>query len=155
MTDPQPTPPAFLVTAAPLDPAPLQALVARPEHGAIVTFAGVARNNFAGRASAYLEYEAYVQMAEQVLGELAAEAIERFAVGAVAIHHRIGVLQIGETAVIIAVGSPHREAAFAAAAYLMDRIKQVAPIWKCEHWADGSHEWAGLETQRKAEAGID
>lgn len=154
MTDQPSAAPAFLVTDQPLDPAPLAALVARPEHGATVTFAGVARNNFAGRATAYLEYEAYVEMAEQVLAELAGEARERFGVGAVAIHHRIGVLQIGETAVIIAVGSPHREAAFAATAYLMDRIKQVAPIWKCEHWADGSHEWAGLETKRKADAGI-
>ncbi len=140
--------PAFAVSPQPLDPAPLTALVSDPGHGAIVTFAGVARNNFAGRATAYLEYEAYAEMAVGVFEQLAVEAKERFAVGAVAIHHRTGVLQIGETAVIIAVGAPHRPAAFAAAAYLMDRIKEVAPIWKCEHWADGTAEWIGNEHTR-------
>ena len=144
----------FLVTTEALDPAALLALVNAPEHGAIVTFQGVARNNFGGRATAFLEYEAYPEMAEAVLRELAAEAQTQFGVGAVAIHHRVGVLHIGETAVLIVVGAPHRQAAFAAAAHLMDRIKQVAPIWKCEHWADGTREWAGLETTRKAQAGI-
>ena len=143
----------FLVTTELLDPAPLMALVNAPEHGAIVTFAGVARNNFGGRATAFLEYEAYPEMAEAVLRDLAAETQAQFGVGAVAIHHRMGVLQIGATAVLIVVGAPHRQAAFAAAAHLMNRIKQIAPIWKCEHWADGTHEWAGLETTRTAQAG--
>ena len=153
MTQPSEVAP-FQITSQPLDPAPLVALVGSPSHGAIVTFAGVARDNFADRASAYLEYEAYPEMAELVLAQLAAEARERFAIGAVAIHHRIGVVRIGETAVLIAVGSAHREAAFAAAAFLMDRIKQVVPIWKCEHWVDGGAEWVGLEDMRKAQAGI-
>ncbi len=149
-----PDPARFQITQQPLDPAPLVALVGSPGHGAIVTFAGVARDNFGGRATAYLEYEAYPEMAELVLAQIADEAREQFAIGSVAIHHRIGVLQIGETAVLIAVGSAHREAAFAATAFLMDRIKQVVPIWKCEHWLDGSTEWAGLEHIRKAQAGI-
>jgi molybdopterin synthase catalytic subunit len=144
----------FQITHQPLDSAPLVALVSSPGHGAIVTFAGVARDNFAGRPTAYLEYEAYPEMAELTLAQIADEAKAQFAIGAVAIHHRIGVLQIGETAVLIAVGSAHREAAFAATAFLMDRIKQVVPIWKCEHWLDGTSEWAGLEHTRKAQAGI-
>lgn len=146
--------PSFAISEQPLDAALLTRLVASPAYGAIVTFAGVARNNFAGRATAYLEYEAYPEMAVAMLATIAVEAKAHYAIGEVAIHHRIGVLQIGETAVLIAVGAPHREAAFAAAAYLMDRIKQVVPIWKCEHWADGTSEWAGLEHTRKAEAGI-
>ena len=140
--------PRFAVSTTALDSTALQALVSAPEHGALVIFAGVARNNFAGRATAFLEYEAFEPMAIQIFEQLAAEAQQRFAVGSVAIHHRVGTLKIGETAVIIAVGSAHRQAAFSAAAYIMDRIKEVAPIWKCEHWADGTAEWIGAEHTR-------
>lgn len=146
--------PRFHITPQPIEPTPLVALVSDPGYGAIVTFAGVARNNFGGRATAYLEYEAYPEMAEAVLMDLAVEAKTHYAIGAVAIHHRIGILQIGDTAVLIAVGSPHRQAAFAAAGFLMDRIKQVAPIWKCEHWADGTYEWVGQEQNRHIQADI-
>ena len=134
---------AFLVTETVLQPEALRALVVDPGHGAIVLFEGVARNNFAGRATAFLEYEAYPEMAEQQLALLGQQAQAQFGIGKVAIHHRIGVLQIGETAVLIAIGSAHRGAAFAAVAWLMDQIKLVVPIWKCEHWADGSQEWVG------------
>jgi molybdopterin synthase catalytic subunit len=91
-------------------------------------------------------------MAVPVLRQLAAEAQKRFAIGRVAVHHRIGRLEIGETAVIVAVAAPHRQAAFEAAAYIMDRIKEVAPIWKREHWADGEAEWVGDEKERKSGA---
>ncbi|MBP8252880.1 MAG: molybdenum cofactor biosynthesis protein MoaE [Herpetosiphon sp.] len=138
----------FRVTTEPLDPAPLVELVSDPEHGAIVTFAGVVRNNFGGKATAYLEYEAYPEMAETMLAQVASEAQHQFAIGKVAVWHRIGRLEIGETAVLVVVGSAHREAAFQAAAFIMDRIKEVVPIWKCEHWADGTHEWVGSEEQR-------
>lgn len=131
----------FVITDAPLDPAPLMQLVQTPADGAVVTFAGVARNNFGGRATAYLSYEAYAEMAVPVLAQLAAEARERWPIGRVAVHHRVGRLEIGETAVLVVVAAPHRQAAFAAAEYIMDRIKEVAPIWKHEHWADGSSEW--------------
>ncbi|NTW03382.1 MAG: molybdopterin converting factor [Oscillochloris sp.] len=131
----------FLVTDRPLDPAPLVAYVQTPEDGAVVTFAGVARNNLGGRATAYLSYEAYVEMAVPVLAQLADEARAAGPVGRVAIHHRIGRLEIGETAVLVVVAAPHRQAAFNAAAQIMDRIKEVAPIWKREHWADGDVEW--------------
>ncbi|MBM7841904.1 molybdenum cofactor biosynthesis protein MoaE [Herpetosiphon giganteus] len=134
---------AFLVTETVLQAEPLRALVADAGHGAIVLFEGVARNNFGGRATAFLEYEAYPEMAEQQLALLGQQAQAQFGIGKVAIHHRIGVLQIGETAVLIAIGSAHRGAAFAAVAWLMDQIKLVVPIWKCEHWADGSQEWVG------------
>src|SRR5262245_35978715 len=93
----------FAVTDRALDPAPLVALVQAPDMGAIVTFAGVVRNNFGGRATAYLEYEAYAPMAVSVLAQLAEEARARCGTGAIAIHHRVGRLEIGETAVLIVV----------------------------------------------------
>ncbi|NJL34191.1 MAG: molybdenum cofactor biosynthesis protein MoaE [Chloroflexaceae bacterium] len=107
----------------------------------MVTFAGIVRNNFGGRATARLSYEAYTGMAAPVLRQLAEEAQVRWEIGRVAVHHRIGVLEIGETAVLVVVAAPHRHAAFEAAEYIMDRIKEIAPIWKQEHWADGAKEW--------------
>ena len=144
------TTPFFQITDQPLDPAPLVALVQAPDMGALVTFAGVVRNNFGGRATAYLEYEAYEPMAVAVLKQLADEARAQWSVGAIAIHHRVGRLAIGETAVLIVVAAPHRHAAFEAAEQIMDRIKEVAPIWKKEIWADGASEWVGNEIERKA-----
>ncbi|HEX9438975.1 MAG TPA: molybdenum cofactor biosynthesis protein MoaE [Roseiflexaceae bacterium] len=142
----------YAITTEPLDPAPLVKLVESPDMGAIVTFAGVVRNNFGGRATAYLEYEAYAPMAVGVLRQLAEEARAQWGTGAIAIHHRIGRLEIGATAVLIVVAAPHRHEAFAAAEQIMDRIKQVAPIWKKESWADGQSEWVGNEKERKAQS---
>ena len=139
----------FHITEARLDPAPLAALVSAPDMGAIVTFAGIVRNNFGGRLTAYLEYEAFEPMATAVLAQLAAEARAQWNTGAIAIHHRVGRLEIGETAVLIVVAAPHRHEAFEAAEQIMDRIKQVAPIWKKEVWADGASEWVGDEQERK------
>jgi molybdopterin synthase catalytic subunit len=144
--------PLFQITNEPLDPAPLVELVSAPDMGAIVTFAGVVRNNFGGRATAYLEYEAFEPMAVAVLEQLAGEARAQWNTGAIAIHHRIGRLEIGATAVLIVVAAPHRHEAFEAAEQIMDRIKQVAPIWKKEIWADGASEWVGDEIERKAKA---
>ncbi|WP_129633584.1 molybdopterin converting factor subunit 1 [Candidatus Oscillochloris fontis] len=131
----------FRISRERIDPAALVAYVQTAEDGAVVTFAGVVRNHSGGRATAYLNYEAYTDMATAVLVQLASEAHQRWPIGRVAIHHRIGRLNIGETAVVVVVAAPHREAAFAAVAYLMDRIKEVAPIWKKEFWADGEAEW--------------
>lgn len=131
----------FVITERPLDPVPLVAYVQTPSDGAVVTFAGVARDNFEGRATAFLAYEAYAEMAGPVLAQIADEARARWPIGRVAVHHRVGKLAIGETAVLVVVAAPHRRAAFEAAAFVMDRIKEVAPIWKREHWADGEVEW--------------
>lgn len=141
------------VTAEPLDPAPLVAAVQAPDMGAVVTFSGVVRNNFGGRSTAFLVYEAFEPMAVKVLADLAAQAREKWGTGQIAIHHRVGRLEIGEAAVLIVVASAHRHAAFEAAEWLMDRIKEVAPIWKQEHWADGDREWVGGEKERKSGAG--
>lgn len=144
--------PLFRVTREPLDPAPLVALVQAPDMGAIVIFTGIVRNNFDGRATAYLEYEAYEDMAARVLEQLADEARAQWNTGAIAVHHRVGRLEIGETAVLIVVAAPHRAEAFEAAAQIMNRIKEVAPIWKKEVWADGESEWVGNEQERKAQS---
>jgi molybdopterin synthase catalytic subunit len=146
-------PPLFQISREPLDPGPLAALVQSPDMGAVVTFAGVVRNNFGGRATAHLEYEAFEPMAASVLEQLAGEARAQWGTGTIAIHHRIGRLEIGETAVLIVVAAPHRHEAFEAAEQIMDRIKQVAPIWKKEIWADGASEWVGDEVERKAQLG--
>ncbi|HEU5088729.1 MAG TPA: molybdenum cofactor biosynthesis protein MoaE [Roseiflexaceae bacterium] len=138
----------FLITTDPLDPAPLVRQVQEAHIGAIVTFAGIVRDNFDGRRTARLEYEAYAPMATRVLAQIAAEATERWGTGRIAVHHRIGTLEIGETAVLVVVASPHRQAGFDAAEWIMDRIKQIAPIWKKEHWADGDSEWVGNENER-------
>jgi molybdopterin converting factor subunit 1 len=139
----------FRITRNVLDPAPLVAAVQSPDMGAVVTFAGIVRNNFGGRATAHLEYEAYEAMAVAVLEQLAAEARAQWKTGAIAIHHRVGRLEIGETAVLIVVAAPHRHEAFEAAEQIMDRIKEIAPIWKKEIWADGESEWVGDERESR------
>lgn len=145
------TTPAFAVTTAPLDPAPLVALVSAPDCGAVVTFSGTVRDHFGNRTTARLEYEAYAEMASAVLADIAAEAKQRYAIHNVAIHHRIGILAIGETAVLVVVAAGHRGPALDATGWIMDRIKEIAPIWKKEHWADGSQDWIGHEKERPAQ----
>ncbi len=140
--------PLFWVTDQPLQTAPLEVAVAAPDMGAIVTFVGTVRNHFGARATARLEYEAYVEMAVPVLSQIAAEAQTNFAIGRVAIHHRIGLLDLGEKAVVVVVAAAHRGPAFAATEWIMDRIKEKAPIWKKEHWADGARDWIGNEHER-------
>ena len=139
----------FMMGDQPLDPEPLMRYVQTPQDGALVLFTGVVRDNFGGRRTSYLLYEAYPEMAVPVLQQLASEAQSRWEIGRVAVHHRIGRLEIGVTAVLVAVAAPHRHAAFEAAEYIMNRIKEVAPIWKREHWADGAQEWVGDERERK------
>lgn len=138
----------FCVTPAPLDPAPLVAACTRADMGAVVTFAGTVRDHFGDRATARLEYEAYVEMATPVLADIARDAQQRYTIGPVAIHHRIGILELSEVAVIVVVAAAHRGPALDAVGWIMDRIKEIAPIWKKEHWADGAREWIGNEKQR-------
>jgi molybdopterin synthase catalytic subunit len=130
----------FVVTADPLDPQPLLDAVRRDEAGAIALFYGVVRNENLGRAVQHLEYDAYPEMAEKKLREVADEVLARFAVTAVGAMHRTGRLEIGETSLLVAVSAAHRGDAFEACHYAVDRIKQIVPVWKKEVWADGS-EW--------------
>jgi len=116
----------------------------RPEDGAIVIFDGVVRNHSRGRRTLYLEYEAYESMAIEQLRRLAAEGKERFAIRNVAIVHRLGRIEIGESSVLIAVFSAHRAAAFEACRWLIDTLKRTVPIWKKEYFEDGAV-WADGE----------
>jgi molybdopterin synthase catalytic subunit len=122
------------------------ARVADPANGAVVTFVGIVRGITGERETLYLEYEAYPEMAEKVLLQIADEIRARWTdIRAAAIVHRIGRLEIGETAVVIALAAPHRAQTFDALRYAIDRIKEIAPIWKKEFWADGA-EWRSEHT---------
>ena len=108
--------------------------------GAVVTFLGLVRNHNAGRSVRYLEYEAYEPLAIKAFDRIAAEIAERWADVRLALHHRIGRLEIGEISVAIAARSPHRGHAYAACRYAIERVKQIAPIWKREFF-DGGDVW--------------
>jgi molybdopterin synthase catalytic subunit len=117
--------------------------------GAITTFIGTVREMTKGKKTLYLIYEAYESMAEKKLEQIGAEIKERWPDAEVAITHRIGRLDITDVAVVIAVSTPHRADAYEANRYAIERIKEIVPIWKKEHWEDGE-EWVGnqLETVR-------
>ena len=118
-----------------------QALVAKlkaPEDGAVVVFDGFVRNNFKGQRTLYLEYESYEAMAYAKMREIAAEIHAKFPVHRLAMVHRLGRLEIGETSVVIVVTSAHRAAAFEACRYAIDTLKRVVPIWKKEYFAGGA-----------------
>lgn len=112
--------------------------------GAIVTFDGCVRNQSHGRRTLYLEYEAYESMALSKMGEIAAEVHTRFEIDRVAIAHRLGRLEIGESSVFIAISAPHRAAAFEACRFAIDTLKRSVPIWKREYFEDGAV-WADGE----------
>jgi len=116
----------------------------RPEDGALVIFDGMVRNNTRGRRTLYLVYEAYEEMALEQMRLLASKALVDFPIRDVAIVHRLGRLEVGETSVLIAVASAHRAAAFDACRWLIDTLKKTVPIWKKEHFEDGAV-WADGE----------
>jgi molybdopterin synthase catalytic subunit len=107
------------------------------EDGAALVFEGVVRNQTRGRRTLFLDYEAYEEMALERMESLAKQALQQFQVRDVAIVHRLGRLEIGETSVLIAVASAHRAAAFEACRWLIDTLKRTVPIWKKEHFEDG------------------
>ena len=115
-----------------------------PEDGAAVVFEGVVRNHTRGRRTLYLDYEAYEGMALRQMEALAVQALEQFAVRDVALVHRLGRIEIGETSVLIVVASAHRAAAFDACRFLIDTLKRTVPVWKKEYFADGAV-WADGE----------
>jgi molybdopterin synthase catalytic subunit len=108
--------------------------------GAVVTFLGLVRNHNLGKSVRYLEYEAYEPLALKAFERIAAEIGERWPSARLALHHRIGRLEVGEASVAIATRSPHRGDAYAACRYAIERIKQIAPIWKHEFF-DGGDVW--------------
>lgn len=122
----------------PIRPGEILASLKAPEDGAMVVFDGFVRNNFKGRETLYLEYEAYEPMAYSKMREIGVAIREKFPIDRLAIVHRLGRLEIGETSVFIAVSSPHRAAAFDACRYAIDTLKRTVPIWKKEFFAGGA-----------------
>ena len=110
-------------------------------------FLGIAREFTAGRKTTRLAYEAYQAMAEQELSQLIQLAAARWPVDRCRIEHRLGVVDLGETCVAVAVSTPHRREAFEAAQWIMDELKKTVPIWKQEKWSDGATEWVHPEAE--------
>jgi len=133
---------AFRLSAEPLDLQAAVTEVASDDAGAVATFTGTVRRQSRRREVTYLEYEAYAEMAEDVMAQLAAELLERQELCAVAIHHRVGRVEIGEPSVVIAISAPHRQAALAACKEAIDTLKEAVPLWKKEVY-EGGEEWIG------------
>lgn len=134
----------FELVEQPIDAAGLIEWVRADPDGAIVTFDGFVRNQSHGRETSYLEYESYTEMALQKMREIGRLIHEKFAVDRIAIVHRLGRLEIGETSVLIAVSAPHRSPAFEACRFAIDTLKKTVPIWKKEYFTDGAV-WADGE----------
>jgi molybdopterin synthase catalytic subunit len=131
----------YQVTSNPISVDETIAHLADPAVGAMTTFVGVVRGVTGDRETLYLEYEAYPEMAEGVLAQVGQEVQERWPeVRQLVVIHRVGRLEIGDTAIVIALSASHRRQVFDALHYAIDRIKQIVPIWKKEVWADGA-EW--------------
>ena len=133
---------SFRVTEEPLSLEAVVAEVADERAGGIATFSGTVRKQSRGREVTHLEYEAYTEMAEDVMTQLAAGLLDRYELCAVAIHHRVGRLEIGEPSVVIGVSAPHRQAALEACREAIDTLKETVPLWKKEVY-EGGEEWIG------------
>ncbi len=130
----------FAITHDPLDSQALAASLQRPEDGAVVIFEGVVRNNTHGRATSYLEYECYPEMALPKMVSIGQEIAAQSDIGHIGIVHRLGRLEVGEASVAVVVTAAHRRIAFEAALAGIDRLKREVPIWKKEVFTDGA-EW--------------
>lgn len=135
----------FEIVTTPIEPRAVAAAVRSPTAGAVVTFEGTTRDHNDGRSVTRLEYESYPEMAVAEMRKIGDTARERWPIEAIAIVHRIGVVPIGEASVVIAVAAAHRAPAFAACHFAIDRLKEVVPIWKKEHFA-GGEVWIGAQT---------
>ena len=131
-------PPKVKLTTDRLEPTELEASVVSPTRGGVCSFVGTVRNHFEGRTVVRLEYEAYEGMALAQMQSLVDEAEARWPGLALAMHHRLGILDVGEAAVIVTAASAHRDAAFAACRWGIDTLKDRVPIWKKEVYADGA-----------------
>ena len=128
----------FQVTDKPLSPEMVTDKVKGNAYGAVVTFVGAVRQESEGAKVLYLDYEAYPEMAEKKLSQVAAEIRQRWGVGQVAIAHRLGRVRVGEAGLVVAVSAVHRKEALAACQYAIDRIKEIVPVWKKEVRQDGA-----------------
>ena len=141
----------YQLVREPIDIAALARHVRAPEDGAAVTFDGFVRNQSHSRPTLYLDYEAYESMALAKMREIGVQLHEKYAIHRVAMVHRLGRLEIGDTSVFIAVSAPHRAAAFDACRFAIDTLKRTVPIWKKEYFADGAV-WADGELPPTAAA---
>jgi len=143
------------ITNQPLDVAQAHQRLRSIDAGACVVFTGTTRRLTQGLETVELTYECYPELAQKVLRELVAEARKRWELIECLVWHRVGVVPLGEASVLVGASSSHREAAFEAARWLIDTLKERAPIWKQEHWADGSREWIhpGLPTETQRPVG--
>ena len=139
----------FALTWRPIVTRKIADRVLRGEDGAVVTFEGVVRNNTKGRQTQYLDYECYEPMAIKLMARIGHEIASSYAIGRIAIVHRLGRMLIGETSVAVIVTAAHRKVAFEAALEGIDRLKRVVPIWKKERFADGEV-WVEGEWDRSA-----
>ncbi|MBE9199829.1 MULTISPECIES: molybdenum cofactor biosynthesis protein MoaE [unclassified Nodularia (in: cyanobacteria)] len=136
---------SFAITFAPLSLEEIYAKANDPGNGAVVVMTGMVRNQTDGQPVISLEYQAYEPMALRVFYQIAADIRSSWSnVNRVVIYHRVGRLQVGEISVLVAVGCPHRSEAFEACRYAIDTLKHHAPIWKKEHWGDGSSTWVSI-----------
>jgi molybdopterin synthase catalytic subunit len=142
----------FRIDEAVLDLREAERAVESPAAGAVVTFTGSVRERARGMAVSALEYEAYAPAAEKMLERIADEIQERWGLTRVAVIHRVGLLQVGEASVVIAIASAHRDEAFDACRYAIERLKQIVPIWKKEFYEDGAT-WIGSEADYQRETG--
>jgi molybdopterin synthase catalytic subunit len=133
---------SFRLVEGPIDVAAVAAEVADDRAGAVATFQGTVRSQSRGRTVVALEYEAYSGMAEKVMAEIADEVRSGHELCAVAVTHRVGRVEIGETSVAIAVSAPHRQDALAACREVIDALKERVPLWKKELY-EGGEEWIG------------
>jgi molybdopterin synthase catalytic subunit len=141
----------FRITRTPIGLESLVRAVRDPEAGAVVTFLGTTRNQNAGRRVVRLEYEAFGSMARREMQQLAAVAVRRWGLRRVAMVHRVGIVPVGQASVGIAVSAGHRAEAFAACRWLIDRLKEIVPIWKREHFRGGQI-WIGPQQSAPAAA---
>ena len=142
----------YEIVSHPIDAAAVAAAVAHPGSGATVTFIGTTRDHNDGRRVTRLEYEAYPEMALAEMRKIGDAARQRWSIEGIAIVHRIGVVPLGEASVVIAVSAAHRRAAFEACHFAIDRLKEVVPIWKKEHF-EGGEVWIGSQTGQRFGAG--
>ncbi len=131
----------FKITETTIDHAALRAATLDPTAGGFVCFEGWVRNHHQGESVDSLEYSAYTELAEKEGNRILQQAIEKFELTAAICHHRVGHLDIGDMAVCICVSSAHRNAAFEACRFIIDEVKSRVPIWKKEHYTDGSTAW--------------
>jgi molybdopterin synthase catalytic subunit len=135
----------FAIRFSPLSLEQAYQLADDGRNGAIALFSGMVRNQTDGQSVIALEYQAYEPMALAVFKQIAAEIRTTWPdITHIVIHHRTGKLTVGEISVLVAIGSPHRSEAFAACQYAIDTLKHNAPIWKKEHWKDGSTSWVSI-----------